>query len=794
MLLMKIEIENFRQFGHTSYDFMPGITAITGLNGSGKTSFLEAITWCLFGEQRDKKETLRNIWSSTHEKTSVGLTFSLSGSIYSVLRTENDATLKRVSPNSKVLATKLRPVTTAVEKLLGMTYEQFKNSYLTEQKDLRFLQFSSALRQKDEIAKMLGFDRLGSAAKMAKEIAKRQTSQSQTLSAAVGMAANYDKELRVKAEEHKQSKLKLQGLEATSSELQEKVKLLEMSSHSANEYLQLKKEIDTRKTIGNSLKEQKQNCENRLNDAKKSFAERETLKPEAEKFEQTKKSIEAMQNAKSEQEKKNQIEKRMTMIRQEIGTFESIIKQFSQPSLEECEKLYAETELSLENKQRELNEVEAQERKVQTEQERKIAALETQIANEVKERDKKSKALDEGKCPTCGKEWTAKDRQMLEELDERIKDLNKTLEQVKEKSFSVEKPNKLRADICNLNDSLNSLNEKLSQLRIKQQQSKDAEKLLNDKKHELAQLDAESKQIKFDFDPNQLIQLQTLAKSLEPKWKMFQQLAGVTSQIKSYEDELSQLNSKFQEEKLHFQHLTSNLEKFELDSEKANLAIDEHRKAVNELSAHLLKVKEESTRIEEQKKAIELLTKTVEEYKSQKELYETTLKSAELHKQTEEALSALRELLSEQAKPLIENFASNYLQSLTSGRYSRLILNEKYEATVFDESYQKPVISGGEEDIVALSLRLALAQMIQERSGQPMGLLMLDEVFGSLDSDRRINVMDQIDSLRNTFDQILVISHIDTINESADRCIEVRYNPQTKKSQINERIESFAIQ
>ena len=47
------------------------------------------------------------------------------------------------------------------------------------------------------------------------------------------------------------------------------------------------------------------------------------------------------------------------------------------------------------------------------------------------------------------------------------------------------------------------------------------------------------------------------------------------------------------------------------------------------------------------------------------------------------------------------------------------------------------MISGGEEDIANLALRLAISQMIAERAGQPLSLLVLDEIFGSLDEDRR---------------------------------------------------------
>ena len=106
---------------------------------------------------------------------------------------------------------------------------------------------------------------------------------------------------------------------------------------------------------------------------------------------------------------------------------------------------------------------------------------------------------------------------------------------------------------------------------------------------------------------------------------------------------------------------------------------------------------------------------------------------------------------------------------------------------------RKAVISGGEQDVVNLSLRLALARLITERAGQPHSLLILDEVFGSLDTDRRRNVLDVLNNLRDWFEQILVISHIEDINESADRCLYVVRDEHTRQSQVLARLPTEPI-
>ncbi|MFN7016426.1 MAG: AAA family ATPase [Fimbriimonadales bacterium] len=157
-----------------------------------------------------------------------------------------------------------------------------------------------------------------------------------------------------------------------------------------------------------------------------------------------------------------------------------------------------------------------------------------------------------------------------------------------------------------------------------------------------------------------------------------------------------------------------------------------------------------------------------------------------MHQSLRKALQEFRTELNARLRPTLASIATEFLSTLTNGRYTELEIDEEYRFTIIDEGHRKAVISGGEEDIVNLSLRLALARLITERAGQPLSLLILDEVFASLDAERRQNVMELLNNLRNWFDQILVISHFEEINEAADRCVRVQRNPLTRASELIE--------
>jgi exonuclease SbcC len=69
--------------------------------------------------------------------------------------------------------------------------------------------------------------------------------------------------------------------------------------------------------------------------------------------------------------------------------------------------------------------------------------------------------------------------------------------------------------------------------------------------------------------------------------------------------------------------------------------------------------------------------------------------------------------------------------------------------------------------VASLSARVALSKIIASDGGTTLGFLILDEVFGSLDADRRNNVLLALERLKRSFGQIFIISHVAEVQESA---------------------------
>ncbi|MDQ4099498.1 MAG: hypothetical protein M3121_03250, partial [Chloroflexota bacterium] len=123
--------------------------------------------------------------------------------------------------------------------------------------------------------------------------------------------------------------------------------------------------------------------------------------------------------------------------------------------------------------------------------------------------------------------------------------------------------------------------------------------------------------------------------------------------------------------------------------------------------------------------------------------------------------------------PILAETTSTLVGQVTDGRYDRVEFDESYGIEVYDgedEKFPLATFSGGERDAIALCARLALSRMVGSQATSPPGFLVLDEVFGSLDRDRRARLLDLLGSLAGAtdhFHQLFVISHVDDVQGSA---------------------------
>jgi exonuclease SbcC len=92
-----------------------------------------------------------------------------------------------------------------------------------------------------------------------------------------------------------------------------------------------------------------------------------------------------------------------------------------------------------------------------------------------------------------------------------------------------------------------------------------------------------------------------------------------------------------------------------------------------------------------------------------------------------------------------------------------VLLDDTFELLVHDLGGDFPVsrFSGGEQDDVAIALRIALSRYIAETHElRESTFLIFDEIFGSQDEERRGNIFRALRALEPYFPQIFLISHV----------------------------------
>ena len=126
----KIRFKNILSYGNqmTELDFNNGINIVTAANGSGKSTILDALTFCLFGKPyRDIK--LNNLINEINEKDLyTEVTFNLGKDSYTIARGLKP-TLLEITKNGQQLdllsSKKLNQ--DEIDKLLGINIRLFKN-------------------------------------------------------------------------------------------------------------------------------------------------------------------------------------------------------------------------------------------------------------------------------------------------------------------------------------------------------------------------------------------------------------------------------------------------------------------------------------------------------------------------------------------------------------------------------------------------------------------------------------------------------------------------------------------
>lgn len=198
-----------------------------------------------------------------------------------------------------------------------------------------------------------------------------------------------------------------------------------------------------------------------------------------------------------------------------------------------------------------------------------------------------------------------------------------------------------------------------------------------------------------------------------------------------------------------------------------------------ELSAARLEAQERSQEVKECRSRLKAVRKALAEAEKRR-------KDLRQYQVVADLLERFREHESRRAWPQLQRGASALLAAATDGRYADVRLSTDYRLAIVDrgEEHGLSRYSGGEQDLANLCLRLAIAEWVARERGAEIGLLVLDEVFGSQDEERQRLLMDLLRDLSARFRQVVIITHVPEIAEMCDARIEVSMDDERRSTAL----------
>ena len=165
MIIKALTLKNYRKFRDAVIEFPDGVTGVIGLNGVGKSTIFEAVSWVLYGPvaARTSADQIKRDGAETSDPCRVELEFIFEGDSYRIVREMSGKSLSTsasVLVNGKLVASGAETVNKYVQKKLGMDFKSFFTSIFAKQKELNALSSMNASERRPLILRMLGIDSL----------------------------------------------------------------------------------------------------------------------------------------------------------------------------------------------------------------------------------------------------------------------------------------------------------------------------------------------------------------------------------------------------------------------------------------------------------------------------------------------------------------------------------------------------------------------------------------------------------------------------------------------------------
>lgn len=320
---------------------------------------------------------------------------------------------------------------------------------------------------------------------------------------------------------------------------------------------------------------------------------------------------------------------------------------------------------------------------------------------------------------------------------------NENCEICMENSHTIlEQKEKIVNDIKEINQSITELNNKESKLKHS------IDELIEYKNQYSLYIETKEKEVKIDRDLNNLL---TKISNYENK------ILDFTNKIENLDKEISQYYKN--------ENIIKNNNKIKSSIKLKEGELNSNKKDVTNKENKLLSINGEVSSLKNQIENISDRIDEVKQLEEQNRLYEYYLNALNRDGVSYDLIS--------KSLPMIEGEVNNILTQIVEFGMQLEMDGKNINAYIVydDQRWSLEMCSGMERFISGLAIRIALINVCN--LPRP-NFLVIDEGFGTLDSENLTSLYMLFSYLKTQFDFVMIISHIDSMRDVVDNLIEIK--------------------